>query len=75
MTTTMIQNQEQWNEVRRHPIALTALIELCEALVYERYEEVRDMIEIAKDFGASDWEIRELLYAGSNEGRADFLGT
>ena len=47
--------------VKRHPVRLTALLSLKEALRMERYEECREMIAIAKEFGASDWEIYYLL--------------
>ena len=47
--------------VKRHPVRLTALLALREALLEERYEECREMIAIAKEFGASEWEIYYLL--------------
>lgn len=46
---------------KRHPVRLTALFALKEALRLERYEDCRDIIAIAKEFGASDWEIYYLL--------------
>ena len=52
----------QRNRVRaRHPVKLTALLYLKEALNEERYEECPFMIRVAKDFGAQDFEIRHLL--------------
>jgi hypothetical protein len=47
--------------VNRHPVKLTALLTLREALREERYEECRDIIAIAKEFGARDFEIYYLL--------------
>lgn len=47
--------------VRRHPVRLTALHALKEALLQEKYEECREIIAIAKEFGAKDLEIYYLL--------------
>ena len=44
-----------------HPLRLTALLALREALVQERYEECREIIVIAKEFGARDSQIYYLL--------------
>lgn len=48
-------------DVRRHPLRLSALFALKQALAQENYEECREIIAIAKEFGASDWEIYYLL--------------
>ena len=45
----------------KHPIKLTALLYLREALLNEVYEECAGAIEVAKEFGAEDFEIRNLL--------------
>ena len=45
----------------RDPVKLTALIYLREALLEARYESCAEIIAIAKEFGASDAEIRLLL--------------
>ena len=45
----------------KHPVKLTALLELRQALLEERYEECREMIAIAQEFGARDFEIYYLL--------------
>lgn len=45
----------------RHPVKLTALLYLKEALLAERYEDCRVFIGIAKEFGAKEFEIRDLL--------------
>ena len=47
--------------VKRHPVKLTALLYLKEALQGQRYEECAEFIATAKDFGAVDREIEELL--------------
>ncbi len=47
--------------VVRDPVKLTALLYLRETLLTERYEECAEIIEIAKEFGAQDYEIRYLL--------------
>ncbi|MFZ5802441.1 MAG: hypothetical protein ACOY3K_04940 [Candidatus Omnitrophota bacterium] len=47
--------------IRRDPVKLTALLYLQEALLRERYEECAEMIEIAREFGAQPFEIRNVL--------------
>ena len=47
--------------VTRHPVRLSALWALKEALLQERYEECREIIAIAKEFGAGEFEIYYLL--------------
>jgi hypothetical protein len=42
-------------------VRLSALLALKEALLQEKYEECREMIAIAKEFGAKDLEIYYLL--------------
>ena len=44
-----------------HPVKMTALLYLHEALLKERYEEMQAILEIAREFGAGEWEIRESL--------------
>ena len=44
-----------------HPVKLTALTYLKEALLDERFEECPLAIQIAKEFGAEDFEIQDLL--------------
>lgn len=46
---------------RRHPLKLTSLMYLKEALLRERYEECATIIALAKEFGASESEIGYLL--------------
>ena len=47
--------------VRRNPVKLTALLYLRAALRTERYEECAEYIRVAKEFGAQEREIEELL--------------
>ncbi len=48
-------------EVQRNPVKLTALLYLREALLSARYEDCAEFIRIAKEFGAKEREIEELL--------------
>lgn len=45
----------------KHPVKLTALLYLREALIKERYESCPDIIRVAKEFGAQEYEIEDLL--------------
>lgn len=45
----------------QHPVKLTALTYLKEALLNEVYEECAAAIQVAKEFGAQDFEIDNLL--------------
>jgi len=45
----------------KHPVRISALWALKQALLLEKYEECQEIIAIAKEFGASDWEIYYLL--------------
>lgn len=47
--------------VQRHPVKLTALLYLREALRAQRYEQCAQFIAVAKEFGAKDREVEELL--------------
>jgi hypothetical protein len=49
--------------VRRshHPVKLTALLYLKEALIREQYEKCADAISVAKEFGALPFEVQDLL--------------
>ena len=44
-----------------HPVKVTALWYLKEALVREQYEKCAEIVAVAKEFGAADFEIRDLL--------------
>ncbi len=45
----------------KHPVKLTALLYLKDALRQERYEVCADIIAVAKEFGATNPEIQRLL--------------
>lgn len=45
----------------RHPVKVTALTYLKEALLNEAYEDCEQAIKIAKEFGAEEFEIQDLL--------------
>ena len=47
--------------VLKHPVKLTALFYLREALLKEKYEDCAGIIAVAKEFGASDFEVQDLL--------------
>ena len=47
--------------IRKNPVKLTALLYLREALLFERYEVCAEIIKIAKEFGAAEIEIQNLL--------------
>jgi hypothetical protein len=47
--------------VKRHPVKLTALLYLVEALKEERYEECAEFVAVAREFGAQPYEIQQLL--------------
>ena len=44
-----------------HPLKITALLYLKEALIREQYEKCAEIVALAKEFGAVDFEIRDLL--------------
>lgn len=44
-----------------HPVKLTALLYLKEALIREQYEKCPDLIAVAKEFGALPYEVQDLL--------------
>jgi hypothetical protein len=46
---------------QKHPVRLTALVYLSEALRSERYEECTEIVQVAQEFGASQNEIQGLL--------------
>ena len=47
--------------VMKHPIKLTALLYLKEALLKQRYELCPEIIAVAKEYGAADFEVSDLL--------------
>ena len=62
MTSTIKPIRPRENRrIGRHPVKLTALFYLREALLWERYEECAEFIAIAREFGAEPFEIQYLL--------------
>ena len=47
--------------VMKHPVKLTALLYLKEALAKQQYEVCPDIITVAREFGAGEFEIQDLL--------------
>ena len=45
----------------KHPVKLTALLYLKEALLKERYEDCAVILAVAREFGAASFEIQDLL--------------
>ena len=45
----------------KHPVKLTALLYLKEALAQQQYERCPEIISVAREFGAAEFEIRDLL--------------
>ena len=52
---------QQVRRIKRHPVKLTALLYLREALGAERYEECAEFIAIAHEFGAKPFEVQDIL--------------
>ena len=63
MTTKIIEHagKPRRRPISKHPAKLTALLYLKEALLKERYEECAQTIAVAREFGAADFEIQDLL--------------
>lgn len=55
------ENEVTLKKIEKNPVKLTALLYLKEALLNQQYENCREFIEIAKEFGAQDFEIQNLL--------------
>ena len=47
--------------VTRNPVKLTALLYFKEALLRQRYELCPELLHVAREFGAQEREIEELL--------------
>ena len=45
----------------KNPIKLTALLYLKEALLKQQYEVCPEIVAVAKEFGAAEFEIQDLL--------------
>lgn len=61
MIKTMTNLERARAEVLRHPVKLTALLYLREALRDQQYEICAEVISMAKEFGATPAEIQRLL--------------
>lgn len=48
-------------KIQRHPVKLTALLYLKDALIAEEYESCAGFIRIAREFGAKAQEIQSIL--------------
>ena len=61
MLETLNVSQQKRRPVLKHPIKLTALLYLKEALAKQKYELCEEIISVAKEYGAADFEVRDLL--------------
>ena len=61
MIKTMPPGEGKRTRKSGHPLKVTALWYLKEALVREQYEKCSEIVATAKEFGASDFEINLLL--------------
>ena len=61
MLETINVSQPKRKVVMKHPIKLTALLYLKEALLKQRYELCPEIIAVAKEYGAADFEVSDLL--------------
>jgi len=61
MLKTINVSQPKRIAVMKHPIKLTALLYLKEALLKQRYELCPEIIAVAKEYGAVDFEVSDLL--------------
>lgn len=61
MITTMPSAGGRRVRKSRHPLKLTALLYLKEALRKEQYEKCAEIVALAQEFGAAPFEIQDLL--------------
>ena len=61
MIKTMPQGEGKRTRKQGHPLKVTALWYLKEALVREQYEKCAEIVATAKEFGASELDINLLL--------------
>jgi hypothetical protein len=61
MIKTMPAGEGKRTRKSYHPLKLTALWYLKEALAREQYEKCEEIIAVAKEFGAASFEIQDLL--------------
>jgi len=48
-------------KIQGHPVRVTALWSIAEAVATKHYEGLTKMVAIAKEFGASRWDVLEAL--------------
>ena len=53
--------KRQASQLKEHPIKTTALHSIREMVEVERYEDLPEALAIAREFGATEWEIRIAL--------------
>ncbi len=61
MIKTMPQGEGKRTKRSAHPLKVTAPWYLKEALVRDQYEKCAEIVALAKEFGAADFEINLLL--------------
>ena len=61
MIKTMPAGEGKRTRRSHHPVKLTALWYLRDALVREQYEKCAEIVAVAKEFGAQAFEIEDLL--------------
>ena len=61
MIRTLASGSARRTRRSRHPVKLTALLYLKEALIREQYEKCAEIVEAAREFGAQPFEIQDLL--------------
>ena len=53
--------KKQASQLKEHPIKTTALHYIREMIETERYEDLPETLAVAREFGATEWEIRIAL--------------
>ena len=61
LKTMKNKGDEQRKPLVKHPVKLTALLYLKEAIKREQYELCEELIAVAKEFGAASYEVQDLL--------------
>ena len=61
MIRTMPNAGDRRTQKSFHPLKLTALLYLKDALIREQYEKCAEIVAFAQEFGAAAFEIQELL--------------
>jgi hypothetical protein len=62
-------SEPEQRQIYAHPVKVTALEYIREAVRDERYEELKDTLAIAREFGADEWEIWVALTKGLRAGQ------